>query len=85
MEYELKLKDVDLEAPDEDDDPHYPTLKFEGVCRGAHSSNGLVEGSVGMFAGVIRWNFVSNARFAAIETDATVDGRSTRSPRTMGL
>ena len=81
MEYDLKMKDTDA-APSDGDDPVFPTIHFEGVRRGAHSSVGRVEGTVRMLAhGVVRWNFVSHARSFSVNTGRDFDHRSTRSLR----
>ncbi|KAJ3556319.1 hypothetical protein NM688_g2093 [Phlebia brevispora] len=69
MEYDIRLKGSSLVADRnagssgvdyEYSDPNYPTLYFQGTCRGLNNNSGSVEGSVRMFApGVIRWNFVT--------------------------
>lgn len=79
MEYDLKIIDT-VASSREDDDPAFPMIRFEGICRGAHSSVGRVEGTVRMFApGVVRWNFVSHARSFSVNTSKGFDPRSTRS------
>ena len=79
MEYDLKIAES-AQPPREEDNPAFPTIHFEGICRGAHSSVGRVEGTVRMLVpGVVRWNFVSHARSISVNTRKDFDHRSTRS------
>ena len=77
MEYDLKIKEDETLPSDSDEE--FPPIVFEGICHGAHRSKGLVKGTVSMFApGVIRWTFVSSARFLSLGPSMYLDVRSIR-------